>query len=84
MNIELITLILIDDHPVVRAGYRHFFESTKEIVVLAEAGDGETGCALYQECQPEWPSLISICQALAAWKPFIASSQKIQQRIYSC
>lgn len=50
---RLITLILVDDHPVVRAGYRYFLESTKEIMVLAEAGDGETGCVLYQEHQPD-------------------------------
>ncbi|HNO74456.1 MAG TPA: response regulator transcription factor [Nitrosomonas mobilis] len=53
MKTKLITLILIDDHPVVRAGYRYFLESTKKIMVLAEAGDGETGCVLYQECQPD-------------------------------
>ena len=53
MSAKLITLILIDDHPVVRAGYRYFLESTKEILVLAEAGDGETGCVLYQEHQPD-------------------------------
>lgn len=52
MSTQLITLILIDDHPVVRAGYRHFFENTKEIVVVAEANDGETGCMLYQQYQP--------------------------------
>lgn len=53
MSAKLITLVLIDDHPVVRAGYRYFLESTKEIMVLAEAGDGETGCVLYHEYQPD-------------------------------
>lgn len=53
VDTRLITLILIDDHPVVRAGYRYFLENTKRIVVVAEAGDGETGCMLYQEHRPD-------------------------------
>jgi len=49
---EPITVILVDDHPVVRAGYRRLLESTSDIRVVAEAGDGETGCLLYHEHKP--------------------------------
>ncbi len=49
---EPITVILVDDHPVVRAGYRRLLESTAEIRVVAEANDGEAGCLLYQEHKP--------------------------------
>lgn len=48
-----ITVLLVDDHPVVRAGYRRLFDSTTDIRVVAEAGDGETGYALYRECKPD-------------------------------
>lgn len=49
---EPITVILVDDHPVVRAGYRRLLESTAEIRVVAEANNGEGGCLLYQEHKP--------------------------------
>lgn len=48
-----ITVLLVDDHPVVRAGYRRLFESTPDIRVVAEAEDGETGYALYREYKPD-------------------------------
>lgn len=53
MNEGVITVILIDDHPVVRAGYRCLLEKTADIRVVAEAGDGESGCTLYQQHQPD-------------------------------
>ncbi len=48
-----ITVILVDDHPVVRAGYRRLLESTTNISVVAEADDGETGHLLYLEHKPD-------------------------------
>ena len=50
---EPITVVLVDDHPVVRAGYRRLLESTADIRVVAEADNGETGCSLYQEHKPD-------------------------------
>ena len=47
-----ITVLLVDDHPVVRAGYRRLFESTADIRVVAEADDGEAGYTLYRQCKP--------------------------------
>lgn len=52
-RIKTIKVMLVDDHPVVRAGYRHLLESTQDIHVVAEAGDGETGYLLYQQHQPD-------------------------------
>ena len=49
---SIITVLLVDDHPVTRAGYRRLLESTTDIRVVAEASDGETGCLLYQEHKP--------------------------------
>jgi len=47
-----ITVLLADDHEVVRAGYRRLFESTDDIEVVAEAGNGEEAYQLYLEHSP--------------------------------
>lgn len=48
-----ITILLIDDHPVVRTGYRRLLESTPDLKVIAEAEGGETGYQLWQEHHPD-------------------------------
>lgn len=48
-----ISILLIDDHPVVRTGYRHLLESTLDMNVVAEAENGENGYRLYVEHQPD-------------------------------
>ncbi len=50
---ERISVLLVDDHPVVRDGYRRMLENTSEICVVAEAGDGETACAAYVKLKPD-------------------------------
>ncbi|SFE15463.1 response regulator transcription factor [Nitrosomonas sp. Nm166] len=50
---EPITILLIDDHPVVRTGYRRLLESTPDMNVVAEAEDGEAGYQLWQVHQPD-------------------------------
>jgi two-component system invasion response regulator UvrY len=48
-----ITILLVDDHPVVREGYRRLFEQTPDIRVIAEAGNGESGYHAYVRHQPD-------------------------------
>lgn len=48
-----VTVLLVDDHPVVRNGYRRLLESTPDIQVVAEAEDGETACDRYAEYTPD-------------------------------
>ena len=48
-----ITVMLVDDHPVVRDGYRHLLESTPDIRVVAEANDGEEACAIFEQHLPD-------------------------------
>ncbi len=48
-----IRVILADDHEVVRAGIRQFFERAKDIEVVAEANDGEQAEALIREFHPD-------------------------------
>src|SRR4030066_266132 len=52
-NNSTITVLLIDDHPVVRDGFRRILENTPDIRVVAEADDGETGYTLYREYKPD-------------------------------
>lgn len=53
MREKPITVLLIDDHPVVRNGYRRLLESTSDIQVVADTDNGEKGYALYQELTPD-------------------------------
>jgi DNA-binding NarL/FixJ family response regulator len=48
-----ITVILVDDHAVVRAGFRLLLSTCENIEVLAEAERGEQACQLYLEKQPD-------------------------------
>ena len=54
MNEEsLIRVLLADDHAVVRAGFRQFMESAGDIVVVAEADDGNQAVQAIQEHKPD-------------------------------
>lgn len=52
-SLPIIRVLVVDDHPVVRDGFRHLLESTPDIRVVAEAGEGSAACALYDECRPD-------------------------------
>lgn len=47
-----VTVMLVDDHAVVRAGYRMLLTQSENIDVLCEAETGEAACQLYLECHP--------------------------------
>lgn len=46
-------MLLVDDRPVVREGYRHLLESAPDIRVTAEADDGESACFYYAKHAPD-------------------------------
>lgn len=48
-----IRVLLVDDHAVVREGYRRLLEATPEIRVVAEAGNGEDAYARFMEASPD-------------------------------
>ena len=50
---DKIKVILVDDHAVVRAGFRMLLSTVADIDVIAEADRGETACQLYLEQQPD-------------------------------
>lgn len=49
----MIRILLIDDHAVVRAGYRRFLEHGEGVQVVGEAENAEQGYALYRQHQPD-------------------------------
>lgn len=50
---DLISVMIVDDHPVVREGYRLLLESSGGIRVIAEADDGQQGYESYILHQPD-------------------------------
>jgi two-component system, NarL family, invasion response regulator UvrY len=48
-----ISVLLADDHEVVRAGYHRLLESNPDINVVAEAGSGEEAFQLYMQYRPD-------------------------------
>ena len=49
----MITTIIIDDHPVVRAGMRTVLDAAPDVVVLAEGANGHDALRLAEEQQPD-------------------------------
>lgn len=48
-----ITVLLVDDHSLVRRGFRRLLEDEPDIEVVGEAGDGEEAIARVRELQPK-------------------------------
>jgi len=49
----MIQVLLVDDHAVVRTGFRLLLQSQPDINVAAEAPSGEAACQLYAELTPD-------------------------------
>jgi two-component system invasion response regulator UvrY len=49
----VIRVLLVDDHAVVRMGFRLLLQTTAEMSVIAEADCGEAACQLYFELKPD-------------------------------
>ena len=50
---EPLRLMLVDDHAVVRAGYRMLLREAAGVEIVAEAGSGERAYRLYRELRPD-------------------------------
>jgi DNA-binding NarL/FixJ family response regulator len=48
-----IRIMLVDDHAVVRAGYRFLLENVEDIEVVAEAASGEDALARFDQINPD-------------------------------
>jgi len=49
----VISVLLVDDHPVVVEGLRKLLTQTGEVVIAAEANDAATGIKLARQIQPD-------------------------------
>jgi two-component system invasion response regulator UvrY len=49
----MIQVLLVDDHAVVRTGFRLLLQSQPDISVAAEAQSGEAACQIYAELAPD-------------------------------
>lgn len=52
MGLQEITLVLADDHAVVRSGTRELLEQQPDLKILGEASDGEQAVQMTNELQP--------------------------------
>jgi len=50
---EKIRVLIVDDHQVVRQGLRTFLELQEDILVVGEAGDGETAVEMVRQLNPD-------------------------------
>jgi len=50
---EKITVLLVDDHSLVRRGFRRMLEDESDMDVVGEAGDGEESVKLAKELHPQ-------------------------------
>ena len=47
-----VTILLADDHPIVRQGLRHLFEEEQDIKIVGEASDGLQAVQLTEKLKP--------------------------------
>lgn len=53
MDNNKITILLIDDHPMLRAGIKQLISTTKQFDIVGEAGNGEDGIRQARELEPD-------------------------------
>jgi YesN/AraC family two-component response regulator len=49
----MIRVLVVDDYKLVRQGIREILESSDDITVIAEAGNGEQALELVEKCEPD-------------------------------
>jgi two-component system invasion response regulator UvrY len=53
VNLSVIRVLLVDDHAIVRAGFRRLLEQQPEMRVVAEAADAEQAYSLFIDHRPD-------------------------------
>ena len=48
-----ITVLVVDDHPVIREGLTEILRGAKDIRVVGQAADGSEACAMYKQLLPQ-------------------------------
>jgi DNA-binding NarL/FixJ family response regulator len=52
-GLRKITILIVDDHPIIREGLRKLLEMEHDIDVIAEAGSGEQALEMARQAQPD-------------------------------
>jgi DNA-binding NarL/FixJ family response regulator len=52
-TLQKISVLIVDDHPIIREGLRKLLEMEQDIVVVAEAGTGQQALDIVREAQPD-------------------------------
>ncbi|MEN0138899.1 MAG: response regulator transcription factor [Rhodococcus sp. (in: high G+C Gram-positive bacteria)] len=71
-----VTVLLVDDHAVVRAGLRALLDSQPDIEVIAEAGTGEEAVDAVTDCRPR---LVTMDLALGSGIDGVEAIRRIRQ-----
>lgn len=50
---DSIKILLVDDHPLVRAGFQRLLISDESITIVGEADNGQSACEMYAQHQPD-------------------------------
>ncbi len=53
MAVRIVGVMLVDDHVLVRKGFRLLLEDAPDLKVVAEAGSGEEACRLFSDYLPD-------------------------------
>jgi DNA-binding NarL/FixJ family response regulator len=53
VDADQVTVLLVDDHAVVREGYRRLLERSRSIRVVGEAADAQSAYVSFLECRPQ-------------------------------
>src|ERR1700761_7037674 len=72
-----ITVLLVDDHSLVRRGFRRMLEDEPDITVVGEAGDGDEAITLTRELKPK---VVVMDCALPKMNGLDATRQILQER----
>lgn len=72
----MMRILLVDDHAVVRAGYRRFLERYDDMEVIAEAADAESAYPLFCQHQPD----VTVVDVSMAGMGGIALIRRMQAR----
>jgi len=86
MTAPRVRVLLVDDHAVVRAGYRLLLQNTPEIEVIAEADTGELACRKFAESSPDVVIMdlaLPGMGGLAAIKRIVARDRQARVLVFS-